>query len=216
MQSQNIEKEKNQSHKQKKDNFFLMTPCYFAPISHWKIIKSGKIIWETNENYLKQSLRNRTHICGPNKVLKLIIPIKHQHKKLPLNNTLIDNSFDWQKQHWAALKTSYNSSPFFEFYKYEIKSLYLNKFLNLEDFNFKCIQLISDWLGIKLNLVKTKNYLENHDNCIDCRTMSNKTYKDNFKSKKYTQVFSRSNGFINNLSILDLIFNTGPESNNYL
>ena len=215
MESLNTEKEKNPSHKEK-DNLFLMTPCYFAPISHWKIIKSGKVIWEIKENYLKQSLRNRTYIYGPNKILKLIIPIKHQIKKLPLNKTLIDNSFNWQKQHWSAIQTSYNSSPFFEFYKYELKSLYLNKFLNLEDFNFKCIELILGWLEIKMKIVKTSIYLENYNHCVDFRMISNKYYKDNFKPKKYVQVFSKSNGFKGNLSILDLIFNLGPETNNYL
>ena len=215
MESLNTEKEKNPSHKEK-DNLFLMTPCYFAPISHWKIIKSGKVIWEIKENYLKQSLRNRTYIYGPNKILKLIIPIKHQIKKLPLNKTLIDNSFNWQKQHWSAIKTSYNSSPFFEFYKYELKSLYSNEFLNLEDFNFKCIELILGWLEIKMKIVKTSIYLENYNHCVDFRMISNKYYKDNFKPKKYVQVFSKSNGFKGNLSILDLIFNLGPETNNYL
>ena len=215
MESLNTEKEKNPSHKEK-DNLFLMTPCYFAPISHWKIIKSGKVIWEIKENYLKQSLRNRTYIYGPNKILKLIIPIKHQIKKLPLNKTLIDNSFNWQKQHWSAIQTSYNSSPFFEFYKYELKSLYLNEFLNLEDFNFKCIELILGWLEIKMKIVKTSIYLENYNHCVDFRMISNKYYKDNFKPKKYVQVFSKSNGFKGNLSILDLIFNLGPETNNYL
>ena len=215
MESLNTEKEKNPSHKEK-DNLFLMTPCYFAPISHWKIIKSGKVIWEIKENYLKQSLRNRTYIYGPNKILKLIIPIKHQIKKLTLNKTLIDNSFNWQKQHWSAIQTSYNSSPFFEFYKYELKSLYLNEFLNLEDFNFKCIELILGWLEIKMKIVKTSIYLENYNHCVDFRMISNKYYKDNFKPKKYVQVFSKSNGFKGNLSILDLIFNLGPETNNYL
>tara|TARA_B100001057_G_C22792016_1_gene927979 strand:+ start:899 stop:1549 length:651 start_codon:yes stop_codon:yes gene_type:complete len=215
MESLNIEKEKNLSHK-KKSNLFLLTPCYFAPISHWNIIKSGKVIWEVNQNYLKQSLRNRTYIYGPNKILKLIIPIRHQINKLPLNKTLIDNSFNWQKQHWSAIQTSYNSSPFFEFYKYELKSLYSNEFLKLEDFNFKCIELILDWLEIKLKLVKTSIYRENYNHCVDFRMMSNKSHKDNFNSKKYIQVFSKSNGFKSNLSILDLIFNVGPETNEYL
>ena len=202
---------------QTKDLTFLMTPCYFAPISHWSIIKDGNVLWETNENYLKQSLRNRTYILGPNKVLKLIIPIKHLDHKTPLKKTLIDNTFNWQKNHMAALKTSYNSSPFFEYYKDELFNFYSQKFSKLLDFNYQAMNLILNWLDINLAFNETKNYLKSPSGVVDKRKMSNKSFNDKFIVKTYTQVFSKNKkNFKNNLSILDLIFNMGPESINYL
>lgn len=200
-----------------KDLTFLMTPCYFAPISHWSIIKHGNIVWETNENYTKQSLRNRAYILGPNKVLKLIIPIKHLSHKTPLNKTLIDNTFNWQKHHLAALKTSYNSSPFFEYYRDELINFYSQKFSKLIDLNYMSINLILNWLDIKLVINETKSYIKSPSGITDKRIMSNKRFADNFTTKPYTQVFSKhKRDFKNNLSILDLIFNMGPESLNYL
>ena len=112
-----------------------MTPCYFAPISHWKEIINGNILWELNKNFNKQTLRNRTYIYGPNKILKLSIPIKHSKESFTLENTLIENDFQWQKDHWKSIQSAYKSSPFFEFYEDVINFLFsilsvLNLYMN--------------------------------------------------------------------------------------
>ena len=117
----------------------------------------------------------------------------------------------------AALKTSYNSSPFFEYYRDELFNFYSQKFSKLLDFNYQAMNLILNWLDINLVLNETKNYLKSPSGIIDKRKMSNKSFNDKFIVKTYTQVFSKNKkNFKNNLSILDLIFNMGPESINYL
>ena len=193
-----------------------MTPSYFAPISHWKEIITGNIIWDLNQNFNKQTLRNRTYIYGPNKILALSIPIKHSKNNFTFKNALIENDFLWQKDHWKSIESSYNSSPFFEYYQDSLRKIYNTRYLKLFDFNFDCIKLISDWLEIKNEFRFTKTYIEKYKDEIDLRIKSEKNYKDTFKVKEYIQVFSNKHGFKNNLSILDLIFNQGPNSISYL
>lgn len=193
-----------------------MTPSYFAPISHWKEIITGNIIWDLNQNFNKQTLRNRTYIYGPNKILTLSIPIKHSKNNFTFKNTLIENDFLWQKDHWKSIESSYNSSPFFEYYQDSLRKIYNTRYLKLFDFNFDCIKLINDWLEIKNEFRFTKTYIEKYKNEIDLRIKSEKNYEDTFKVKEYIQVFSNKHGFKNNLSILDLIFNQGPNSISYL
>ena len=193
-----------------------MSPSYFAPISHWNKFHEGNIIWEINENFKKQSYRNRLNICGPNKILKLVIPIKHHKKAFKISEALIDYSENWPKDHWKSIKFSYNSSPFYEYYKDELNFLYNSKPEKLIDFNFQSIKLVCKWLNIDFSLKKTKSFKKEYLGFKDLRNMSNKQYVDDFQVKKYIQVFSEKNGFINNLSILDLLFNEGPNAINFL
>ena len=193
-----------------------MTPCYFAPISHWKEIISGNILWELNQNFNKQTLRNRTYIYGPNKILKLSIPIKHSKESFTLENTLIENDFQWQKDHWKSIQSAYKSSPFFEFYEDGLRNLYFNNYNKLSVFNIECIKLVYEWLDISAKSSFTKTFKEKYNTEIDLRDMSEKNFDDKFIVKEYIQVFSPNHGFKNNLSILDLVFNQGPNSISYL
>ena len=193
-----------------------MTPCYFAPISHWKEIISGNILWELNKNFNKQTLRNRTYIYGPNKILKLSIPIKHSKESFTLENTLIENDFQWQKDHWKSIQSAYKSSPFFEFYEDGLRNLYFNNYNKLSVFNIECIKLVYEWLDISAKSSFTKTFKEKYNTEIDLRDMAEKNFDDKFIVKEYIQVFSPNHGFKNNLSILDLVFNQGPNSISYL
>jgi hypothetical protein len=193
-----------------------MAPCYFAPISHWKEIISGNILWELNQNFNKQTLRNRTYIYGPNKILKLSIPIKHSKESFTLENTLIENDFQWQKDHWKSIQSAYKSSPFFEFYEDGLRNLYFNNYNKLSVFNIECIKLVYEWLDISTKSSFTKTFKEKYNTEIDLRDMAEKNFDDKFIVKEYIQVFSPNHGFKNNLSILDLVFNQGPNSISYL
>ena len=193
-----------------------MTPCYFAPISHWKEIINGNILWELNKNFNKQTLRNRTYIYGPNKILKLSIPIKHSKESFTLENTLIENDFQWQKDHWKSIQSAYKSSPFFEFYEDGLRNIYFNNYNKLSVFNIECIKLVYEWLDISTKSSFTKTFKEKYNTEIDLRDMAEKNFDDKFIVKEYIQVFSPNHGFKNNLSILDLVFNQGPNSISYL
>ena len=199
-----------------KGDFSIMTPSYFAPISHWKEIISSNILWDINKNFVKQTIRNRTNIYGPNKILKLSVPIRHSKNSFILQEALIENDFQWQKEHWKSIESSYKSSPFFEYYEDSLKKLYINKYEKLSNFNFDGIKLISEWLEIDFQLKLTESFQKKYKNGKDLRFMSEKNHNDLFVVKEYIQVFSYKHGFKNNLSILDLIFNEGPNSLSYL
>ena len=199
-----------------KEIFKIMTPAYLAPISHWAQIIKGKIIWDQHQNFNKQTLRNRTFIHSPNGLLKLTIPIKHSKEKFIFKQALIENDFKWQNDHWKSIETSYRSSPFFIYYEDSLKEIYNKKYEKLIDINIDLIKLIYDWLEIETEIYFTNSYAKTYVKEKDLRYLTEIKTLESYNIKEYTQVFSNKNGFINNLSIVDLIFNEGPNSINLL
>jgi hypothetical protein len=193
-----------------------MIPAYLAPISHWKQIIKGKIIWDHHQNFNKQTLRNRTFIHSANGLLKLTIPIKHSEEKFILKKALIENDYKWQQNHWKSIESAYRSSPFFMYYEDSLKEIYNKEYEKLIDINIDLTKLVYEWLEIKANIFLTDEYRNTYVKEKDLRFMTESKTRENQNIKEYTQVFSNKNGFINNLSIIDLIFNEGPNSINLL
>lgn len=198
----------------------LLHPSYFGPISQFvAVAQSEKLIFEKEDNYQKQTYRNRMYIYGANGKLSLNIPIKHtgqkkQHKKY--KEVKIENDFHWQKQHWKSLQSAYRTSPFFEFYEDEFKPLYSKKYAFLMDFNLKCFQLTLECLQLERKIEETQDYFRKPENMNDGRFLVNAKLKENPIFEAYTQVFESKMGYLNNLCILDLLFNEGPNALNYL
>ena len=191
----------------------LLEPTYFPPISHWNYITSNNLLWSVKSNYNKQTLTNRTYIDSSNGELMLTVPIKHSGKNEPRNfsDIKIDKSFDWKKIHYKSIKISYQSSPFFEFYEDELYNFFSCDYENLIDLNLKSIKMVCGWLNIKMpSLVK-----KNQNDFIDISYLSNTKRTKYLSQKKYNQTFEINNGFIGDLSILDLVFNCGPSSADY-
>ncbi len=193
---------------------------YFGPVSHFKeVVKSALIWFENEDNYQKQTYRNRTYIYGANGKLILNIPIKHlnspgvkQHQKY--KDVRIENDFKWQKQHWKSLKSAYQTSPFFEFYEDDLAPLFHNQENFLMEFNYKCFHLVCDCLQLQVNYKKTGAYIKQPEGVNDMRGLINA--KKDVVIPIYNQVFQEKEGFIPDLSILDLMFNEGPNAVNYL
>ena len=194
----------------------IMVPPYFGPISYWKQIINSNILWDVHQNYVKQSYRNRTFIHSANGLHKLTIPVKHSKIKFPMLNAEIDNKIAWQKNHWRSIQTAYSSSPFFEFYKDSLEQVYNKKYTYLVKFNFDMIKLVFEWLDIEFKLKLSKEYKVVYDDSLDLRKKIENQKHSISKNKIYNQVFFEKNGFLNDLSIIDLIFNEGPNSLSYL
>jgi len=195
----------------------LIEPTYFPPISHWKFIKSKDLLWSINSRYNKQTLTNRTYIDSANGELMLTVPIKHSGKNQPrvLSDIKLDLSSDWKKNHFKSIKICYQSSPFYEFYEDDIISFFNLDYENLYDLNLKSIKMVCNWLKIKMpeDIYNKKN---KYDYKIqDLTHLSNCKRTSYLKQKKYNQTFETNNGFINDLSVIDLIFNCGPNSIDY-
>ncbi|TKS56367.1 WbqC family protein [Mesohalobacter halotolerans] len=192
---------------------------YFGPISVYKsLINYNSIYIEAAENYQKQSYRNRQYIYGANGKLMLNIPVKHSGSKqrLKYSESQIENDFEWQDLHLKSLESAYRTSPYFEFYEDDIQPLYDKNFESLFEFNLKCFESILNLLDIEVNIEMTSEYFKNYSKISDERKLIDAKSKKDFKLKTYHQVFEDKFGFISNLSILDLLFNLGPESVNYL
>ncbi len=198
----------------------LLHPCYFGPISQFvAMAKAEKVIFENEDNFQKQTYRNRMYIYGANGKLQLNIPVKHtgnktQHQKY--KEVRIENDFQWQKQHWKSLQTVYRTSPFFEFYEDDFAPLYNKKFEYLLDFNYHCLEVAMECLQMDLHFTKTEEYIKKPEGITDARFLAEAKSKKKHDLTPYNQVFQEKFGFLNDLSVIDLIFNEGPNALNYL
>ena len=196
----------------------ILHPTYFPNIAHFvAIANADKVIFEVEDNFLKQTFRNRTYIYAANGKLALNIPVIHTQKnRQKYKDVKIFNEEKWQDHHWKSLLSAYRTSPFFEYYEDELRPLFEEKINFILDFNFKCFETVCDCLQLDLNTLKTEVYQKNIENTQDYRYLVN-AKKDCLKPfERYNQVFQEKHGFINNLSILDLLFNEGPNTLNYL
>jgi len=197
----------------------LIHPTYFPSISHYvAMAQSEKIVFEMEDNFQKQTNRNRTYIYSPNGIQLLNIPVKHSkqiHQKT--KDVKIETDFDWQKQHFKSLEAAYRSSPFFEYFEDEIRPIFEKKHTFLMDLNFEAMDIVSKCLRMKFEYDATTEYFHEVDSntVLDFRTLANGK-KDDSKFEPYTQVFAEKQGFLNNLSILDLLFNEGKYALDYL
>lgn len=195
----------------------LIHPSYFPSISHFvAIAQADKVTFEVDDNYQKQTNRNRMFIYSPNGLQLLNIPIKHSkaaHQKT--KDVKLETAFDWQKQHFKSLEAAYRSSPFFEYFEEEFRPIFEKKHTFLLDLNYQSMELASKCLRLDFGFDETTEYFHQVTDKTDLRHLVNGK-KDTSKLENYTQVFGDKHGFINNLSILDLIFNEGRHALDYL
>lgn len=195
----------------------LIHPTYFPSISHYvAMIKADMVTLEMEDNFQKQTNRNRMYIYSPNGVQLLNIPVKHsidRHQKY--RDVRIENNFGWQKNHFKSLEAAYRTSPFFEYFEDDFRPLFEKKHEFLMDLNLETFELVNDALGIQFSIEKTTEYFHEITNLKDFRSLANGK-KDTTQIEEYTQVFNEKHGFLNNLSILDLLFNEGRYAVDYL
>ncbi len=191
-----------------------LSTTYLGPIQQYcKLFQFSKVYIEAEENYLKQTYRNRCTIAGANGALSLSIPIeKSGTDKCLTKDIRISNHGNWRHIHWNAIVSAYNTSPFFEYYQDDFVPFYEKKYEFLLDFNEKLRELICELLDISLNVQYTTLYEKEVPN--DFREIIRPKHPGEdkyFTPQTYYQVFSCKLGFLPNLSVIDLLFNMGPE-----
>jgi len=191
----------------------VLPTAYFGPISYYAIVlQHPNCTIEMHEHFIKQSIRNRCDIYGANGKLQLTIPKQRKgSSKTIIKEIQISYKQNWQKEHWNAIVSSYNSSPYFEYYKDELQPFFEKEEMLLIDFNNKLQAVILKLLQEEKDVKTTTEYLHK-GNFSDLRNHNWNLEKQ----ERYDQVFMEKHGFIANLSILDLLFNLGPESADYL
>ena len=195
----------------------LLYPTYFPNIAHfWAIVNADSVYFEVCDNYQKQSYRNRTEIYGANGKLALTVPVSYTQKNRQLyKDVKIANEEQWQLQHLKSLQSAYSMSPFFEFYIDDLMPLFEEQFDYILDFNLKCFEVLLNSIQLNLAPKHTKIFEKEPTGKTDYRNLVKRNFEVN-SFQPYTQVFTEKYGFIPNLSILDLLFNEGPNTELYL
>ncbi|MBK5721087.1 WbqC family protein [Dysgonomonas sp. Marseille-P4677] len=198
-----------------------LTSAYLAPIQYYaKFLSAESIFIEQHDNYIKQTYRNRCNIISANGEIPLSIPVEHSSKaKIAMKDIRIAKHGNWQHMHWNAIVSAYNSTPFFEYYQDDFYPFYHKEFDFLFDFNEELRTLILCLLNIDLPEIKYTEYykVDFGQNEIDLREIIHpkrdwRTLDSDFLSVDYYQVFNQKLGFTPNMSIIDLLFNMGNES----
>ena len=195
----------------------ILYPSYFPSISHFVAIAQAKMVtFEMEDNYQKQTNRNRMYIYSPNGIQLLNIPIKHSqspHQKT--KEVRIESAFNWQKQHFKSLEAAYRTSPFFEYFEDDLAPIFQKKYTFLMDLNLESMAIVSKFLGLEFDYDETSEFFHQIPEKEDYRYLINGK-KDTAQFEQYTQVFDDKHSYLNNLSSLDLLFNEGRYALDYL
>ncbi|CAI8441754.1 MAG: Uncharacterised protein [Polaribacter sejongensis] len=198
----------------------LFIPTYFSPISQYsEIVKSNSVVFEMEDNFQKQSYRNRCYIYNSNGKQLLNIPVKDKYKgssqRKKTKDLLVDNDALWQDHHLKSLQTAYRTSPFYEFYEDDLLSIFTKKYTFIQDVNIDTFLFISDALQISQQYSKTGEYIVKTTE-KDLRELSDVKKQPQKLVDNYVQMFDDKHGFIPDLSILDLLFMEGPNAISFL
>jgi hypothetical protein len=195
----------------------LIHPSYFPSISHFVAMSQSELVtFEMDDNYQKQTNRNRMYIYSPNGIQLLNIPIKHNNTaRQKTKDVKIETAFDWQKQHFKSLEAAYRTSPFFEYFEDDIAPIFNKKHTFLMDLNLETMEIVSKCLGFEFDYNETTEYFHTVVDKTDFRSLIDGK-KDQHVFEPYTQVFQEKYNHLTNLSILDLLFNEGRHGLDYL
>ena len=196
----------------------LISTAYLPPVEYFSLIQDAdEVLVEREENYLKQTYRNRCYILSSDGAHPLSVPVYlGSIHKTPVNEIRIDYSKRWQQVHLRAMTASYNSSPYFEFYFENIEKVISKNHDFLLDMNMELTESVLEILKMKKTISFTTNFKSIGDMANDFRYKITPKEESHFAVKEYFQVFNKDEGFVPDLSIIDLVFNMGPDAIDYI
>lgn len=193
--------------------------AYWAPISYFTALyRHGGAVIEQYDSYIKQTYRNRCNIIGAQGVQALTIPIEKPAPHTIMRDVRISEHGNWRHLHRTAIASAYGSSPFYEYYADDINRLYEQRYEYLVDYNCAQIECVCRWLDITLDVQRSNDYLRKDSaDIIDMREVIHPKHPStdilcNYLPRPYYQVFASRYGYIQDVSILDLMCNMGNES----
>lgn len=196
----------------------LLSTAYLPPIEYFfHILNAGEVLIEKQENYLKQTYRNRCYIMSAGGPLPLSVPVyQGSFHKTAVKDIRIDYSKRWQQVHLGALTSSYSASPYFLYYFEIIGKIILARHEFLLDLNIELLRALMKMLRSETIVSYTSDFKPVERSSEDLRYSISPKRKSLYKARHYLQVFGSEKDFVPGLSIVDLLFNMGPESINYL
>lgn len=200
---------------------YLLSTAYFPPVHYMALFaRSDEVLIEKEENYIKQTFRNRCYILSANGPLALSVPVLlGSLHKTALKDIRIDYSKRWQQIHTRGITSSYKSSVYYLYYSDMIEKVINGNYKYLIDLNTDALEIILTITGLTTKVSYTSAFENAGAEGYDFRyeiTPKKKIQSSIHNLKEYYQVFKNKSGFVPGLSILDLIFNTGPDSISYL
>ncbi|WP_370580908.1 WbqC family protein [Mucilaginibacter sp. FT3.2] len=195
--------------------FYLPPVEYFVQLNAYK----PDILIEREEHFPKQTYRNRANIYSPEGILTLVVPVtKGSKNHTKIKDVKISYEFNWQRLHWLSLSACYRRSAYFEYYEDDFARFYekQKQVTFLFDYNEELLQLLLKFVKIKADIKYTDEYHVAYLSIPDFRTSIHPKKETELEQKPYFQVFDDRKGFLKNMSIVDLLFNQGPQTINYL
>jgi len=193
-----------------KYEMLVLPVSYFGPVGIYAaILRNEKVLIEAHENFTKQTIRSRCEIYGANGKQMLSVPVEKRGNHIKVKDVRISYNEDWQKIHWRSIVSAYRNSAYFEYYADDIEPFFRKKTIYIFDLDMDLIDLLTKLLKMQINFEFTKDYTANYGpGVFDLRN----EYGVLPEIPEYYQVFKERHGFIPHLSILDLLFNCGPDS----
>ena len=197
-----------------------LTSAYLAPVQYYAHMLAADRVWvEQHDHYMKQTYRNRCIIAGPSGRIDLTIPtVKAEGLKCPTRDIRISDHGNWRHLHLYALESAYGNTPYFEYYRDDFVPFYERRFEFLLDFNMALQEMVCGLIDMAPRVERTAEYVaEVPGGALDLREVIHPkldfaVLDQHFRVVPYYQVFQERLGFLANLSIVDLLFNLGPES----
>lgn len=197
----------------------LLHPAYFPSSLTMACLLRREVVWEVWDNYQKQTYRNRCYICTDRGRLTLTVPIRHvggDTGRQLFRDVRIDNTYNWQRQHWRALETAYRSAPFFEYYEADLQPIFSTRYDSLLELDLATVRGLAALMSLSVPERKSRKYEAIPASGSDARILIQAKAAPPVTLPPYHQVFEDRHGFIPNLSALDLLFNEGPAAGDYL
>ena len=193
----------------------LTHALYLAPVPLYaRLYAASALVVDDVSPFVKQTYRNRAVIATENGALPLTIPVVHDGGKMAMRDVRISEHGNWRHQHWNAIVSAYRKSPFFEYYADDFAHFYEERDGFLMDFNLRLHSVVSELLGLQREVRFLSENRADAAGVVDLRRIAEpKALEtiDDVALQPYYQVFAGRNGFIPSLSVVDLLFNTGPE-----
>lgn len=200
----------------------LLTSTYFGPVQWYqKLNQSDCCLIERHDHFVKQTYRNRCVIATTSGLQALTVPIeRYEGAHCEMRDIRISDHGSWRHLHWNALQSAYGESPFFEFYADDLRPFFERRWELLFDFNTAITRKMCELLDIHPQIAFTEAYASAEEEGVtdfrDAIRPKHPLPDDGFRPRRYYQVYEQKHGFQPNLSILDLLFNEGPEAVLYL
>lgn len=197
----------------------LLSTAYLPPVEYFALLLADGSAVEREERYQKQSYRNRAVVMNGNGLLNLIIPTVHEGRMGIVKEVRIDYATPWQRAHWRSIESAYNNTPFYLYYKDALKPFFEQKFEFLFDFNLQLTQTLLNLMQTGKDVAITTAFTPYSDSDLRLLIHPKNARKEDYPlrlQQPYYQVFEDKFGFMPNLSVIDLLFNEGPQAAAYL